>query len=141
MGFFSNLLISLIEEDNKKIDYSYPSPEMQLLMRIDDLVALIASFNEKDIEYDAGMFSLWGSSQTTDNGAFIADTELRYLLPKQIKCVSDANRALRLAVDDYTKLFNDVCLEEEPEVDADTIGGQLSLFAYSGESSLKMDAA
>ena len=86
MGYFSALQLEL---DLGYEDYSYPSPERQLLWRLEDLADRL-----QDLEIKGA---------ACRNGAVSSDDNIRYTLPENLSCIYDAQKAIELAKQD---LFN-----------------------------------
>lgn len=130
MGYYSNLSIEMEELMMKLPDHSYLSPIEQLLMRIDDLAAILISYNSQQHKNCVDLSSLGWSLVPLDDGVFIGDNDLRYVLPEHITSISDVNRALKLAVADYTRLFESEETENVPESEPNTIIGQLPINGF-----------
>lgn len=81
MGYYSNLLLERLESD---YDRSYPTPEKQLLWRLDDL------YDRLDVLIETGA-SYSGGIQLSDN-------DIRYAIPSYFENISDIERAIELAM-------------------------------------------
>ena len=89
MGYFSNMATEMwISNDD---DHSYPSPERQLLWRLDDL---------KDRLED-----LINAGASQRNGYIFTDDDLRYALSKHLGDICKVERAIELAQDDLLNKY------------------------------------
>ena len=89
MGYFSNMAIEKWISDGE--DHSYPSPERQLLWRLDDL---------KDRLED-----LITAGATYRNGYIYTDDDLRYALPEHLGDICKVERAIELAKADLLNKY------------------------------------
>lgn len=89
MGYFSDLAQKYIEFD---YDRSYPSPEEQLLWRLDDLNYKLEELTEKDAPYR-------GWERLTDN-------DIRYAIPEYFETIADVERAIELALEDLKNKYD-----------------------------------
>lgn len=117
MGYYSNLSICLEEKNTNRADFSYPSPESQLDMRIDDLILRLPSLRKNGVCTREELLSPNIIASFHDTGEFISDHDIRYVLPEHIKNGPDVNRALRLAISDYMRLLSSE--QEESRADED----------------------
>jgi len=95
MGYFSELAQKYIDLD---YDRSYPSPEEQLLWRLDDLNYKLEELTEKDAPYR-------GWERLTDN-------DIRYAIPEYFENIADVERAIELAIEDLKNKYEIDVLEE-----------------------------
>lgn len=117
MGYYSNYLQYLIDD----VDYSYPSPEQQLLLRLDDLTGVLEAFNEDD-------------SIPFTNNYCLQDDELRYidtcefLDPEKdyIRAKATVLRAIELAKEDLVTKYDMPYLEGFFCVDSEEYEKQLT---------------
>lgn len=118
MGYFSDLAQKYIDFD---YDRSYPSPEEQLLMRLDDLNYKLEELTEKDASYR-------GWERLTDN-------DIRYSIPEYFENIADVERAIELTLEDLKNKYEidvlEECYNKEMEVDA-IAEKQISLFDILG---------
>lgn len=98
MGYFSDLAQKYIDFD---YDRSYPSPEEQLLWRLDDLNYKLEELTEKDAPYR-------GWEQFTDN-------DIRYAMPEYFENIEDVERAIELALEDLKNKYEIEITEEDDE--------------------------
>ncbi len=92
MGYFSQLSASMSYDD----DLTYPSPESQLLMRLDDLKLRLEELSHQ--------------SQEFCNPYTLTEDDLRYVLPEHLYSVRHVAKAIELAKFD---LRNDYGIESE----------------------------
>lgn len=83
MGYYSNLSLERMESD---YDRSCPTPEMQLLWRLDDL------YDRLDVLIEDGV-SYIGDGHLDDN-------DIRYAIPSYFQNVYNVERAIELALDE-----------------------------------------
>ena len=83
MGYYSNLSLERLESD---YDRSYPTPEKQLLWRLDDL------YDRLDVLIETGA-SYVGDGRLDDN-------DIRYAIPSYFQNISDVERAIELAMNE-----------------------------------------
>ena len=81
MGYYSNLALECLELD---YDRSYPTPEKQLLWRLDDLYDRLDFLTEAGASYN---------SRTR-----LSDDDIRYAVPNYFDNISDIERAIELAM-------------------------------------------
>lgn len=98
MGYFSDLAQKYIEFD---YDRSYPSPEEQLLWRLDDLNYKLEELTEKDAPY-----RVW--ERLTDN-------DIRYAIPEYFETIADVERAIELALEDLKNKYDIEISESDSE--------------------------
>jgi hypothetical protein len=112
MGYFSNLAIDYMPCNQ---DYSYTTPEMQLLWRLEDLQVRLEELSISNRVYE--------SRET------FSREELRYVLPERFSTISDTRAAIELAIDElldrYGIRVREEIKEEPPEQDEIT-GMQIS---------------
>lgn len=97
MGYFSQLSASMSYDD----DLSYPSPESQLLMRLDDLKLRLV-----ELSYQ---------SQAFNNPYILTDDDLRYVLPEHLYSVQHVEKAIELAEFDLKNDYGITSGEAEGE--------------------------
>lgn len=88
MGYFSNLTIDYLGDYE---DHSYPSPERQLLWRLDDL---------KD-----RMKELISEGTAYRNGYIYSENDIRYALPEHLCDIYKVERAIELAKEDLLNKY------------------------------------
>ena len=101
MGYYSNLLLERMEID---YDMSYPTPEKQLLWRLDDL-------------YDR-LDALIGDGASYIGDSYLDDSDIRYALPNYFQNISDVERAIELAMNELH--FEKVIFYNSPEIKGKT---------------------
>ena len=113
MGYFSDLAQKYIDFD---YDRSYPSPEEQLLWRLDDLNYKLEELTEKDAPYR-------GWERLTDN-------DIRYAIPEYFEKIADVERAIELALEDLKNKYDIEIseLDSEQEEVFDDGAVQMTLF-------------
>ncbi|MBE6785880.1 MAG: hypothetical protein E7538_06610 [Ruminococcaceae bacterium] len=113
MGYFSDLAQKYIDFD---YDRSYPSPEEQLLWRLDDLNYKLEELTEKDAPYR-------GWERLTDN-------DIRYAIPEYFENIADVERAIELAFEDLKNKYDIEISELDSEQEEVFDGGavQMTLF-------------
>lgn len=113
MGYFSDLAQKYIDFD---YDRSYPSPEEQLLWRLDDLNYKLEELTEKDAPYR-------GWERLTDN-------DIRYAIPEYFENIGDVERAIELALEDLKNKYDIEISELDSEQEEIFDGGavQMTLF-------------
>ena len=82
MGYYTNLAAEFLDEDS---DYSYPSPEMELFWRMDDLESRLEKLRGKNACYESHI---------------TVPDEIRYALPEHLGTISEVKRALEFAIND-----------------------------------------
>ena len=82
MGYYTNPAAVFLGEDS---DYSYPSPERELLWRIDDLESRLDELKSKNACFE---------SRITVSG------DIRYALPEHLATISQVKRAIEFARND-----------------------------------------
>ena len=113
MGYFSDLARKYIDFD---YDRSYPSPEEQLLWRLDDLNYKLEELTEKDAPYR-------GWERLTDN-------DIRYAIPEYFESIADVERAIELALEDLKNKY-DIEIPDKTPVQEDIVNAraeQMTLF-------------
>lgn len=113
MGFFSNFALEDMEYD---FDRSYPSPEEQLLWRLDDLNAKLDELKASDSHFR-------DCTRLTDN-------DIRYAIPEYFDSIADVERAIELAVYDLRNQYGIDILEEVDSITTELNNEmeQISLF-------------
>ncbi len=113
MGCFSELAQKYIDFD---YDRSYPSPEEQLLWRLDDLNYKLEELTEKDVPY-----RVWEC---------LTDNDIRYAIPEYFKNIADVERAIELALEDLKNKYGIEIAEEDGEQEEvfDVGAEQMTLF-------------
>lgn len=81
MGYYSNLALECLELD---YDRSYPTPEKQLLWRLDDLYDRLDFLTEAGASYN---------SRTR-----LSDDDIRYAVPNYFEHIADVENAIELAM-------------------------------------------
>lgn len=81
MGYYSNLALERLECD---CDKSYPTPEKQLLWRLDDLYDTLDFLVETGASYNSG--------------TRLSDDDISYAVPNYFDNISDIERAIELAM-------------------------------------------
>ena len=84
MGCFSNFAVDLLMDE--KEDHSYPSPERQLLWRLDDLKDRLEDLINKGASYRSGYI--------------YTEDDIRYALPEHLDDICKVERAIELAKED-----------------------------------------
>ena len=87
MGYYTNLVAAFLNEDN---DYSYPSPEMELFWRMDDLESRLEELRIKNACYESHIT--------------VAD-DIRYDLPEHLGTISEVKRAIEFAKNDLREKY------------------------------------
>lgn len=112
MGYFSNLAIDYIPHNH---DYSYTTPEMQLLWRLEDLQVRLEELS--------------ASSRVHEAGDAFSKEDLRYVLPERFSTISDVRAAIELAIDELRDRYGIRVgeeAEEEPPAQDEITGMQIS---------------
>lgn len=99
MGYFSMLQLELDEEE----DLSYPSPEQQLLWRLDDLKDRLQFLNARGASYRSGYYLL--------------DDDVRYALPEDLHCIYYVEKAIEMAKQDLWNHY-EIAIPDEDELTA-----------------------
>ena len=84
MGYFSNFKIDYDEEDN-----SYPSPDRQLIWRLEDLQSRLEELKENG-----------EPRRYYDEGLRLTDDDIRYAIPEYFVRIVDVERAIDLVIRD-----------------------------------------
>ena len=84
MGYFSNFKIDYDEEDN-----SYPSPDRQLMWRLEDLQSRLEELQENG-----------EPRRYYDEGLRLTDDDIRYAIPEYFVRIVDVERAIDLVIRD-----------------------------------------
>ena len=87
MGYYTNLAAEFLDEDS---DYSYPSPEMELFWRMDDLESRLEKLRGKNACYESHI---------------TVPDEIRYALPEHLGTISEVKRALEFAINDLRDTY------------------------------------
>ena len=82
MGYYTNLAAAFLGEDS---DYSYPSPERELLRRMDDLESKLEELRSKNGCYESHI---------------TVPDDIRYALPEHLGTLSEVKRAIKFARND-----------------------------------------
>lgn len=90
MGYFSDF--------EREEDRSYPSPEKQLLWRLDDLRNQLEFLIEEGACYRSGIR--------------LSDTDIRYAIPEYFDTIADVERAIMLAKEDL-ELRHGIVVEQQ----------------------------
>lgn len=117
MGYYSELAI----EDTYRKDYSYPSPEMQLRWRIEDL--------KSRLEDIAG--GSYGVTAHYYMGCQFSKEDLAYTPPEYFSRVSDIMTAISIAEEKLTAMEteeSDIQLKETTVPEIEEIPGQLTIW-------------
>ena len=96
MGYFSNFKIDYDEEDN-----SYPSPDRQLMWRLEDLQSRLEELQENG-----------EPRRYYDEGLRLTDDDIRYAIPEYFVRIVDVERAIDLVISDLQLKYNIVLAEE-----------------------------
>lgn len=120
MGYFSNLAIDK-EEQATYEDHSYPSPEMQLQWRIEDL------FNRLE-ELHHGRYN----QETVDySDCRLSRTDIEYALPEHLSNVDDIITAIAIAKYKLQRTFSEDQYEETNVTEKDDVlPGQITIWEY-----------
>lgn len=120
MGYFSNLAIDK-EEQATYEDHSYPSPEMQLQWRIEDL------FNRLE-ELHHGRYN----QETVDySDCRLSRTDIEYALPEHLSNVDDIITAIAIAKHKLQRTFSEDQYEETNVTEKDDVlPGQITILKY-----------
>lgn len=105
MGYFSSLAIDYVPYDH---DCSYTPPEMQLLLRLEELQDRLEELRTKKRIYE-------------DRVTF-SEANLRYVLPEHFITTADVGAAIELAITDLKDRYGihiceEVCEEEVLAID------------------------
>ena len=100
MGYFSNLAIDCLDDYE---DNSYPSPERQLLWRLDDLKYRLEELIAEGASYR--------------NGYIYTENDIRYALPEHLGDISKVERAIKLAKEDLLNKYG-INVYEAEETDS-----------------------
>ena len=87
MGYYTNLAAAFLDEDS---DYSYPSPEMELFWRMDDLESRLEELRIKNACYESHI---------------TVPDDIRYALPEHLGTISEVKRALEFARNDLREKY------------------------------------
>lgn len=120
MGYFSNLAIDK-EEQATYEDHSYPSPEMQLQWRIEDL------FNRLE-ELHHGRYN----QETVDySDCRLSRADIEYALPEHLSNVDDIITAIAIAKYKLQRTFSEDQYEETNVTEKDDVlPGQITIWEY-----------
>ena len=119
MGYFSM-------QDSDYEDFSYPSPERQLKMRLYDLKVRLQELSEKGALYI--------------NYNYISDDDIRYVLPESFNCIYHVERAIQLAIQDLFDKYG-IVLTENGYMEIDDLR-QMTIYEYrNGIILLETEAA
>ncbi len=110
MGYFSDLAMELDEED-----WSYPTPERQLMWRYEDLCSRLLELTESGACYRSNYF--------------LYPSDTRYILPEHLCTVGEVETAILLAKE-VLKTYGILVDEVEPSEAEETVDtpceGQIS---------------
>ena len=87
MGYYTNLAAAFRDEDS---DYGYPSPEMELFWRMDDLESRLEELRIKNACYESHV---------------TVPDDIRYALPEHLGTISEVKRALEFAKNDLRNKY------------------------------------
>ena len=87
MGYYTNLAAAFLDEDS---DYSYPSSEMELFWRMDDL--------------ESRLEELRGKNVCCENHITVPD-DIPYDLPEHLGTISEVKRAIEFAKNDLREKY------------------------------------
>ena len=87
MGYYTNLAAAFRDEDS---DYGYPSPEMELFWRMDDLESRLEELRIKNACYESHI---------------TVPDDIRYALPEHLCTISEVKRALEFARNDLREKY------------------------------------
>lgn len=120
MGYFSDLAIEK-EEQAVFVDHSYPSPEMQLQWRIEDL------FNRLEELHHGGY-----NQETFDySDCRLSRTDIEYALPEHLSSVDDIITAIAIAKHKLQRAFSEDQYEETNVTEKDDVlPGQITIWEY-----------
>ena len=122
MKYYNTYLPYIIDDD---YDWSYPSPEMQLLWRLDDLYDVLDELKQEDAP--------------RRNWYRLSDDDIRYAIPEAftipdndyLRSISVVERAIDLAKDDLVNKYGlpdpDTLIFDESEVVIKDCVGQMTL--------------
>ena len=96
MGYFSNFKIDYDDTDN-----SYPSPDRQLIWRLEDLQSRLEDLKENG-----------EPRRYYDEGLRLTDDDIRYAIPEYFVRIVDVVRAIDLAISDLRLKYNIEIAEE-----------------------------
>ena len=92
MGYFSNLEL---ERDGYGENNIYPSPDKQLLWRLEDLESRLEELKEGSAPY-----------RGKDEGLRLTESDIRYILPERFKNLADIERAIDIAIGDLRSKYD-----------------------------------
>lgn len=95
MGYFLNLKIDYDEDD------SYPSPDRQLMWRLEDLQSRLEELQENG-----------EPPRYKDDGLRLTDDDIRYAIPEYFMRIADVERAIDLTISDLRFKYNIEDVEE-----------------------------
>ena len=115
MGYFSNLAM---EPKTFDYDHGYIPPEKQLLFRLEDLENRLCELTQ-------------GKTSKRDEGEYLSEDNLRYVLPEDFSSASNVCKAIDLAISDLQEQYGIYIggqpAQEQPEADEIT-GMQVTFF-------------
>ena len=120
MGYFSNLEIEK-EEQAVFVDHSYPSPEMQLQWRIEDLFNRLeelhhGKYNQETIDY---------------SDCRLSRTDIEYALPDHLSNVDDIITAIAIAKHKLQRANSEDQYDETTVTEKDDVlPGQITIWKY-----------
>lgn len=115
MKYYDTYLPYIVDDD---YDWSYPTPEMQLLWRLDDLQDRLEELIAKDAPYR--------------DGYIYSEDDIRYALPEHLYDIGKVERAIELAKDDLVNKYGlpdpETLMIDESELVAEDRVIQMTLF-------------
>ena len=118
--YYDTYLPYIIDDD---YDWSYPSPEIQLLWRLDDLQDRLEELVAKDAPYR--------------DGYIYSEDDIRYALPEHLFDIGKVERAIELAKDDLVNKYGlpdpDIFIFGDSEIVAEDCARQITLFELLSE--------
>ena len=120
MGYFSNIAIDK-EEQATYEDHSYPSPEMQLQWRIEDLFNRLEELHHGRYNQETFVYS----------DCRLSRTDIEYALPEHLSNVDDIITAIAIAKYKLQRTFSEDQYEETNVTEKDDVlPGQITIWEY-----------
>lgn len=120
MGYFSNLAIEK-EEQAVFEDHSYPSPEIQLQWRIEDLFNRLEELHHGRCNQETFVYS----------DCRLSRTDIEYALPEHLTNVDDIITAIAIAKYKLQRAFAEEQSEETNVMEKDDVlPGQITIWEY-----------
>lgn len=120
MGYFSNLAIEK-EEQAVFEDHSYPSPEIQLQWRIEDLFSRLDELHHG--RYNPGVLDY--------SDCRLSRTDIEYALPEHLTNVDDIITAIAIAKYKLQRAFaEEQCEETNVKENDDVLPGQITIWEF-----------